>query len=275
MSAIPYMPLYIADYLADAAHLTTLEHGAYMLLIMNYWQRGKPLDNSNGRLANVARTSNEEWTKIEPVLAEFFDIDGDQWTHKRIERELEHFRSKSDKARNAGKASAQRRSNGRSTDVQRTVNHTDTDTDTEVSTPKAPKGADDDFQSNVKPVADWSKAFATQEYSGVSIQGDKLVLINGTQARWLEAFDGDAAALELALIEARGSVQPNSRSHSLSAQVERQLARIVAKRRDQDRRYAAAAARNIKTKADQPKARTVSDVLREQIAAAKASETLQ
>lgn len=135
MSAIPYMPLYIADYLADAAHLTTIEHGAYMLLIMNYWQRGKPLDNSNGRLANVARTSNEEWTKIEPVLREFFEIDGDQWTHKRIERELEHFRSKSDKAKAAGKASAQRRSNGRSTDVQRTLNHTDTDTDTDKNTP--------------------------------------------------------------------------------------------------------------------------------------------
>lgn len=132
MSAIPYMPLYIADYLADAAHLTTVEHGAYLLLIMNYWQRGKPLDNSNGRLTNVARTSNEEWAKIEPVVAEFFEVDGDVWTHKRIEQELARFRAKSDKARGAGKASAQRRFNGRPTDVQRTLNHTDTDTDTDL-----------------------------------------------------------------------------------------------------------------------------------------------
>lgn len=152
---------------------------------------------------------------------------------------------------------------------------TDSDTDAEVSTPKAPKGADDDMPSNVKPVSDWSVQFATPDHSGVKLEADRLVLVNGTLARWLEAFDNDKAALDLALIEARGSVQPNSRSHTLSAQVERQLARIVAKRRDQDRRYAAAAARNIKTKADQPKARTVSDVLREQIAAAKASETLQ
>jgi len=143
MSVIPYMPLYIADYLADAAHLTTTEHGAYLLLIMNYWQRGKPLDNSNGRLANVARMSNEEWAKIEPTLAEFFDIDGDQWSHKRIERELEHFRTKSDKAKAAGKASAQRRSNGRSTDVQQTLNHTeaDTDTDTYKAAPLPPEQA--------------------------------------------------------------------------------------------------------------------------------------
>lgn len=119
MSANPYMPLYVADYLADTAHLTTLESGAYMLLIMHYWRRGGPLDNSNGRLANVARMSSDEWNRVEPVLAEFFQIAPDNvWHHKRIDAELQRASEKSRKAANAGRASAQRRLNGRSTDAQ-------------------------------------------------------------------------------------------------------------------------------------------------------------
>ncbi|MHC1760544.1 MAG: DUF1376 domain-containing protein [Negativicutes bacterium] len=121
------MQLYIGDYLGDTAHLTTLEHGAYMLLIMHYWQSGKPLPNSNGRLARVARMSNEEWTAVRDTLAEFFIDDGTNWIHKRIEKELNRFSAKSEQAKAAGIASAQRRLNGRSTDVEQTLNERSTD----------------------------------------------------------------------------------------------------------------------------------------------------
>lgn len=59
MAALPYMQLYIADYLADTMHLSAEEHGAYLLLMFNYWQTGRAIPKS--RLAKIARISNERW----------------------------------------------------------------------------------------------------------------------------------------------------------------------------------------------------------------------
>src|SRR6185312_13041136 len=109
MAALPYIQLYIADYLADTAHLTTAEHGAYLLLIFNYWQRGHALNNANGRLASVVRMSNEEWEQHEQTLAEFFEVDGDEWRNHRIDDDLAAVEAKSTKASLAGKASGARR----------------------------------------------------------------------------------------------------------------------------------------------------------------------
>ena len=136
MAALPYMPLYVADYLADAAHLTTLEHGAYLLLIMNYWQRGEPLPNDDARLARIARLNPKEWARVRDTLSEFFEIGCNSWSHSRIDAELERVSAKSLKSKRAAQASVQRRFGKRSADVERVLNHTDTDTDTEVSEPK-------------------------------------------------------------------------------------------------------------------------------------------
>ena len=136
MAVVPYMPLYVADYLGDTSHLSTLEHGAYLLLILNYWQRGKALPATNERLANVARLSNEEWLNVRPTLAEFFHEKDGLWFQKRLEKELEHFREVSNHNRIGGIASGvsrrkkrQNQSNERSANVERTRNQTDADAD--------------------------------------------------------------------------------------------------------------------------------------------------
>jgi|GEM_PF-2592668 len=82
-----WMPLFIGDYLADTSRLTTEQHGAYMLLIMDYWRNGPPPDDDEV-LANISKASAQAWKKIKPTIAEKFKIAAGKWTHGRIDREL-------------------------------------------------------------------------------------------------------------------------------------------------------------------------------------------
>lgn len=96
---LPYFPLYGADYLADTRHLTTQEHGAYLLLLLNYWMKGG-LPDDEILLARIAGLGTRDWNKARPVLAAFF---GDGWIHLRVEAELAKAKDKSDKRSEAGK----------------------------------------------------------------------------------------------------------------------------------------------------------------------------
>jgi uncharacterized protein YdaU (DUF1376 family) len=68
----PYMPLYIGDYLRDTAHLTTTEHGAYLLLLFHYWTHGGIPDNDR-KLAAIVKMPVEEWLYTRQALLGFFD----------------------------------------------------------------------------------------------------------------------------------------------------------------------------------------------------------
>lgn len=95
----PWMPLYVADYLADTRRLSTVEHGAYMLLIMDYWRIGG-LPNDDRKLARIVGLSESEWAEIRDNIAELFQ---DGWTHKRIENELEKAKAKNERRVEAGR----------------------------------------------------------------------------------------------------------------------------------------------------------------------------
>jgi len=102
----PWMPFYVADYLRDTRRLTAAEHGAYLLLIMEYWISGA-LPNDDRQLARIACMSLAEWKKAKPNVQPFF---GPDWIHKRIDIEIEKaqakYRLRSEAGKRGGIASA-------------------------------------------------------------------------------------------------------------------------------------------------------------------------
>ena len=103
-----WMPFYIADYLADTGRLTTQQHGAYFLLILDYWRTG-PLPDDDGILAQLTKLSLSDWRKAKVVLSPLFQRSGGVWRHKRIDRELAKARANRESASRKGRTGASRR----------------------------------------------------------------------------------------------------------------------------------------------------------------------
>lgn len=103
-----FMPLYIGDYLAGTSRLTTELHGAYMLLIMDYWMNGE-LPDDNNALASIARMNLDAWSIARAVLEKYFSIANGAWIHKRIEEELQKAVEKKSKAKEKAEKAAKAR----------------------------------------------------------------------------------------------------------------------------------------------------------------------
>ena len=99
------MPFYPADYLADTRRLTTEQHGAYLLLLMDSWSSGA-LPDDDAVLARVAGLDAESWARTRPVLAGYFEITDGKWVHARIEREREHAQAYAQASSSRGKKAA-------------------------------------------------------------------------------------------------------------------------------------------------------------------------
>jgi uncharacterized protein YdaU (DUF1376 family) len=83
-----WMPIYIGDYLKDTRHLSTEEHGAYFLILMELWTKGGSLKKQF--LPRIAPVKEDFFHDLWPAISDFFDEDGEGIiSQKRISSELE------------------------------------------------------------------------------------------------------------------------------------------------------------------------------------------
>lgn len=80
-----WIAFYMGDYQKDTNRLTTLEHGAYFLLLQECWTHGNvPIEPADR--AAVAKMPLKDWLKIAPKVDPYFETDG---TNKRATYEIE------------------------------------------------------------------------------------------------------------------------------------------------------------------------------------------
>jgi len=122
VAEFPALPFFTDAYLADTRHLTTEEHGAYLLLLMCAWRtRGCALKDDNRQLARMAGVSPTKWKRLRPVLAEFFTVAGGLWQQKKLTGVYETVAEKVERNRlngaKGGRASAAKQArSGKATD---------------------------------------------------------------------------------------------------------------------------------------------------------------
>jgi uncharacterized protein YdaU (DUF1376 family) len=121
------MPLWTDAYLGDTTHLTTLEHGAYLLLLITAWRaRDNRLPDDDRLLARYAKLTPAQWQRVKPILSAFFRIEDGYWTQGRLTDEANAVKQYRARQSAAGSASALKRKGRHATTVKSGCNQTPT-----------------------------------------------------------------------------------------------------------------------------------------------------
>jgi uncharacterized protein YdaU (DUF1376 family) len=105
MAEFPALPLWTDAYIGDTAHLTNEEHGVYLRLLMFAWRSPECcLPDDDKRLAIMTGLTDKKWRALRPVIATFWTVENGAWTQKRLTKERDFVKGKSEKNRDAAKA---------------------------------------------------------------------------------------------------------------------------------------------------------------------------
>ena len=99
------MPLYVADYDADTAHLTLAEDGAYSRLLRLSWRTpGCTMPEDDDWIMRRMRVDREEFDRlIKPIISEFFSVKKGRVFSARLQHEFERINATSKMRSIAGK----------------------------------------------------------------------------------------------------------------------------------------------------------------------------
>lgn len=163
-SNLAFMPFWVGDYLKDTMHLSTRQHGAYLLILFSMWSNSlkdtlketnketdKDTEKESLRIAkakikhlkSICRLTDEEWEEDSEEILNFFKIDGEYIISERLTKELnsanEKYQKALDRSKKANEAKAKKQAENKNTNKD-TLEVTNKDTleestRTPISTP--------------------------------------------------------------------------------------------------------------------------------------------
>lgn len=94
------IPLFADAYLADTMHLSTEEHGAYLLLLMAAWRFDDcSLPDDDKKLARIVGLSVRRWNQIKDTVREFWTAESGRIFNARLRKERGYVNQKSESNR--------------------------------------------------------------------------------------------------------------------------------------------------------------------------------
>lgn len=114
MSQAPSMPMYWDAYLADTTHLTTEEHGAYLLLLGAMWRRNGSVPDDDRDNARILGLTPAKWRRIKARFIDTisgFRVEDGTITQEKLQKTWKNTQEKIGKNRENGAKGGRPKSN--------------------------------------------------------------------------------------------------------------------------------------------------------------------
>lgn len=199
MAEFPTMPFHTDAYLADTRHLTTTEHGAYLLLLITMWRNGGWLPNEEKLLRRYTGLDRRQWKRIEPTVMTFFNEENGKLVHGKVSDVYDSVMTRSKNASNSarakwrkynetGNANACKTQSERNAIQNQSQNHSKKDVSNETSKKAGPTLC----PPNWKPAAKDIEKLRSEGFAQTVIEAGRVEMIDWSRSSGKRKHDWGA-----------------------------------------------------------------------------------
>jgi len=109
MVELRYLPIAVDILIADTAHMSAEQFGAYVRLLLTAWLHGAKLRNDPDELARIVGVTRSRWKRLAPVVLKPMTVTPEVITQQRLTKTWFQVRENRNKRAAAGRLGARKR----------------------------------------------------------------------------------------------------------------------------------------------------------------------